>query len=281
MEILRFTDQYDFAAPLYGLEPDELRQRDHGSDPSRWLAVTADGAVAACDSFERPDRRTFLRFAGAGHDAHAALATAAGRDLGRRVFAVVDEANREQLNALRDVGFSTEVVGERFRIGFDRALDWLRHARPPGGFTMRSADGVDEDRLFTLDNAIRNDVPGSDGWRGDRDWFRDEFSERPPFDPETYLVASDDTNGEYVGLVRIWRNRSGPRLGLVGVLRQYRGTPVAPALLRQSLSAAARWGHEDFATETSPSNKHVYPRMRRLGAVSEGRFHQLVRRRGL
>jgi GNAT superfamily N-acetyltransferase len=100
--------------------------------------------------------------------------------------------------------------------------------------------------------------------------------EAPPFDRAAYLVGVVDGTGEYAGLVRIWRNPSGPRLGLVGVRRPYRSTPLAAALLKQGLAAASRWGHEAFTTETSLSNRAIYPRLTRLGAESLGRSHQLV-----
>jgi GNAT superfamily N-acetyltransferase len=88
----------------------------------------------------------------------------------------------------------------------------------------------------------------------------------------------EDRSGEYVGLIRIWRNPAGPRLGLVGVRRDHRGSPLAPALLERALTAAETWGHPTFETETSSSNRVVYPRMQRVGAESLGRFFQMVRR---
>ncbi len=276
MQVTRFLDEYDLVAPLYGLYPATLRERDRDGSPSRWLGLRNGVPVAVVDSFERPDRRTFLRFRGDDPSDFGHLGATVGGELGRPVYAVADESDSDRLTALQSAGFTTEVVVERFRIDFGVALDFLRHARPARGFTVRAADEVDEERLFALDNHIRNDVPGSEGWEGNREWFREELRESPPFDPTGYLVAVDDADGEYAGLVRMWRNPSGPRLGLIGVARQYRGSPVAPDLLRRALTAASSWGHDTFATETSPSNRATHPRMRRLRAEPEGRFHQLV-----
>jgi hypothetical protein len=69
----------------------------------------------------------------------------------------------------------------------------------------------------------------------------------------------------------------GPRVGMVGVVRLYRRTSIAAALLRQSLSAAAEWGGETFTAETSPDNGVIYPRLKRLDAVSLGQSIRLVR----
>lgn len=276
VEVLRFTDQYDATAALYGISADELRRRD-GADVLRWLALRSGSVVGAVNPWLRPDRRMFLSYVGADGASYGPLAEAVAAEARQSLHTMVEAGDTEAIGSLQAAGFVPENVIERFLIRFDDALAPLARVPTPSGFSLHGADEVDEDRLFTLDNAIRNDVPGSDGWRGDRAWFREELEDAPPFDRGGYVVAVDDGNGEYIGLVRIWRNPSGPRLGLVGVLRQYRGTLVAPALLRRALTAAASWGSPTFTTETSPSNRAIYPRMRRIGAESMGRAIQLVR----
>ncbi len=278
MDVILLTDQYEAAAPLYGKTPEELRARDAHRPGWRWLARRDGQAVGAVLAQERPDLRTFLSYAGDDLAALRPLTEAAARHLGGRLHTMADEAECGRLAALRTAGFETEMVSERFVIPFERAIAAVDRAWVPSGMSIRPADEVDEDRLFTLDNTLRQDVPGSDGWRGDRQWFREELAESPPFDPSAYLVGMDDRNGEYAALLRIWRNPDGPRLGLIGVVRQYRNTTIAAALLRQGLRAAAGWGHEHLVTETSPDNPVTYQRMARLGAESRGRFLQLVRR---
>ena len=182
------------------------------------------------------------------------------------------------MDALAASGFMPEIEVEGFRVRFDKALKWLDRAWVPAGFSIRPADAVDADRLFTLDNTLRHDVPGTAGWRGDREAFHAELREAPPFDPAGYLVAIHDANGEYVGLTRIWRNSNGPRFGLVGVLRQYRTTVIAAALMKQAVTATSRWGFETFTASTSPMNAVTYSRLRRMAAESIGRHVQLVRR---
>ncbi|MGF1667087.1 MAG: GNAT family N-acetyltransferase [Acidimicrobiia bacterium] len=279
MEIVRFTDEYELAAAVYDMAAAELRARDErqGQPLQRWLAVSDGEAAAAVSTWWRPDDRTFLYFVGSDRDAYSLLTEAVVDALAQPVHTFVDAEDGELVGALRSAGFEVEVVEERFRIRFDRVLAWLRRAWVPSGFGIHPADTVDEDRLFILDNMLRQDTLGTDGWQGDRDWFHEELVESPPFDPSAYLVAVDDRTGGYVGLVRIWRNPTGPRFGLIGVVPEYRSTTIAGALLRQALLAASEWGHETFTAETSPSNPTIYRRMGRIDANSLGRFHQMVR----
>jgi GNAT superfamily N-acetyltransferase len=218
----------------------------------------------------------FLRFVGDDHRAFGPLGERIGDELGNPVFATIGEDSGGARGSLQRAGFVIDMVSEGFRVRFDDALRWLRRAWVPSGFAIVSADRVDEDGLFDLDNALRNLVPGTEGWRGNRDWFHEELAERPPFDPAAYLVAIDLSSGAHAGLVRIWRNLSGARLGLIGVLPRFRSAPIAAALLQRALAAASTWGHDGFVTETSLDNAVVHPRLNRLGE-STGRFVQMVR----
>ena len=241
------------------------------------MAVHEGEAVAAVSTWRRPDGRTFLYFVGPDRAAYSLLVDAVVATLGRTVHSFADAEDGELVDALRSVGFETELIEERFRIRFDEALAWLRRAWVPSGLSIHPADTVDEDRLFILDNTLRNDTLGTEGWQGDRAWFHEEFADSPPFDPSAYLVAVDDRNEEYVGLVRVWRNPTGPRFGLIGVIPDYRNTTIAGALLRHALQAASEWGHDTFTAETSPSNLTIYKRMSGIGAESLGQFYQMVR----
>ena len=277
MNIARLTNEYDLVAPLYGCSADELSARDSANHRSvgRWVVATNGTAVAAVMAWVRPDDRVFLSFVGDA-DVRGRLGRAASIDLDRKVHTLADGDDVATLASLTDVGFVTEMESEAFVFAFDAALRWLRRGEVPPGFALVPAHTVDEDRLFALDNRLRCDVPGSDGWTGDRAWFHEELTESPPYDPTAYLVALHEPSGEYAGLVRIWRNRSGPRLGLIGVLPEYRRTMLAASLLRHALHAAAAWGHPTFTTETSISNRVIYPRLKRLGAERTGRFLQMV-----
>ena len=278
MHVERFTDQYGLAASVHGMSGDELRERDarRGQEPERWLALRADDAAGAVTVAGRPDGRVFLTFACPDKAAYGPLTEAVAATRRGPLHTRVDADAAEAVAALGAAGFAPELLAEDFRACFDVTLARLRRASVPRGFSIHGADAVDEGRLFTLDVAIRNDVPGTNGWRGDRRWFHDELSGDPAFDPAGYRVAIDDASGEYVGLARIWNNPSGPRFGLIGVLRHYRSTRIAAALLRQALDGAAAWGHASFTAETA--NPVLRRKLVRLGAESLGRSYQLVRR---
>jgi hypothetical protein len=112
------------------------------------------------------------------------------------------------VEAFRSAGFELEVTEERFRIRFDRVLAWLRRAWDPSGFSIHPADTVDEDRLFILDNTLRQATPGTDGWRGDRAWFHEDVTEPTsplgprPTDP-THAAQWDDGRRLIAGS-RVW-----------------------------------------------------------------------------
>lgn len=273
MCVVAFRDQYEAMAALSGKTAEELRQQDRnrGGPIRRWLAVDEMTVVGAITVRLRPDQRMFAAFAGRP-DHYAVLAGTAATDLSSNLYATAKTEDIATVTALRGAGFTVEVETERFRVRFDAVLARLGHATLPTGFGLHPARVVDIERLFVLDNIIRNDVPGTDGWQGSREWFRDEIS-----DPASYLVAINESRDEFAGLARIWRNPAGPRFGLVGVTRVYRNTPVGPALLRAVLTDAMGWGHPTFTAETSVTNRYIYPRLKRLGAESLGGDVQMVR----
>ena len=92
------------------------------------------------------------------------------------------------------------------------------------------ADDPDRDRrACALDNALRQDISGTEGWAWSYDAFLDELY-ASGFDPGCCFVAVG-RNARYVCLLRIWMNPSGLRLGLIAVLRSAparRTVPVSP-----------------------------------------------------
>ena len=275
----RFDGEYAAVAHLWELEPEDLAERDRRSDQpvQRWIAFEAGTALGAATAWLRPDNRMFLTFKAVDDRAIQPLVNAADLDLRRPLFTIADRSEPDRLDALLESGFSIEVEGERFRIPFSEVTRLVARAWVPSEYRIVSVKHVLTEAGFSLDNEIRDLVPGSDGWTGNRDWFCEEL-QSPEFEPDAYLVAQVIETGALVGLLRIWRNSDGPRLGLIGVLPGHRRQPVAAALLRQGLAAASTWGYDSFVTETSPSNANTYPRMVRLHSERLGGFAQLVRR---
>jgi hypothetical protein len=112
------------------------------------------------------------------------------------LFATVDESNTERRAALELLGFEAH----------RRELVLVLPARvervvSPAGLRARRADEVREIELRLLDDELRQDVPGTDGWRWLPRDFREETYESPQFDPAAYLVAEKER--ELVGICRV------------------------------------------------------------------------------
>jgi ribosomal protein S18 acetylase RimI-like enzyme len=147
----------------------------------------------------------------------------------------------------------------------------------PTGIRLVQADQVDEGSLRLLDDSLRQDVPGTDGWQWDEAGFRDETFESPAFDPATYLVAVDETSRELVGIARVWMRPDRPRLGFVGVLRPYRRRGLARALLAQVFSELDRRGVHEVSTEIDETNTASRALLEGLGAERTGTALELIR----
>jgi GNAT superfamily N-acetyltransferase len=213
----------------------------------------------------------FLAFVGAEGVLLPELVDEIQRELARTVWTVVDGDDTPRVRSLGLAGFGTEIVLARFSVPFELAMSAVRRAWVPGDLRLITADLAVEERLFELDVEIRNNVPGTEGWQGDRAWFHGELTDDRAFDPSAYLVAVEEGTGDYVGLVRFWRNPGGPRLGLVGVTRGRRGSVLAAALLHRAMRAASTWGFATFATETARTNRSTRPLLARLGVEPCGR----------
>lgn len=228
---------------------------------------------AGCDrrvtirSHVRPDGRCVMWPAGAWTPEQAATAAEIARSRGGTALTTVDEAAEEQRRALESAGFVAWRREATVEIQIDTALAALRDARMPDGVIVGSAAEVDEDRLRLLDDKLRDDIPGTSGWRNSREDFHSDTFGDAAFHPDTYLVAVEAASGEYVGLVRVWLNREGPRIGMIGVRRGHRRRGIAAALLRQALEAAHALGSSAATTEFDVENVASAGLMRRLGAV--------------
>ena len=147
---------------------------------------------------------------------------------------------------------------------------------PPAGVELVTADRVEEDRLRALDDELRQDVPGTDGWCWDAVGFRAEMA-GADFDPRVYIVATHSI--DYVGIARVWMRRPVPRLGFVGVSRPYRRRGVALALLSRAFGVLASGGIPEVTTEIDETNTASRGLLEGLGARKVGGSVELVLRR--
>jgi ribosomal protein S18 acetylase RimI-like enzyme len=144
----------------------------------------------------------------------------------------------------------------------------------PAGVTIVPADEKESDRLARLDERLRQDVPGSDGWVNDPEEFR-EYTFDEHFDPRLHLVAG--VGGEYAGLVRVWRGNRVPRLGLIAVLRWHRRRGLARALLHAAFTPLAERGIELVSAEADVTNTPSQALLASLGARRTGGSVELRR----
>jgi len=242
-----------------------------------WRALDGDLVAGEVSARLRPDNRWFLYFDTWRADAYPPLADAVARDLGRDLYVTLEDAEYDALEACAEAGFAVHRRESYYRIPTDPAVTGLAGAVLPAGLGVLSAADADITRLRRLDDALRQDVPGCEGWRWDAEQFRAEtFS--PFFDPATYLVAVDRVSGEYAGLVRIWRNRAGARLGLIAMLAQYRRRGIARALLGRAFAVLAARGDTRVVGEVDDTNVASISLLTGLGARRYGGNVELIRR---
>lgn len=193
-----------------------------------------------------------------------------------RVYASVDEGDEAKLRALLRLGFTPHRRELVLEVPTERARWSVLSVEPPPGISLVRADEVDEDQLRVLDDLLRQDVPGTDGWKWDVDGFREETYDTSAFDPATYLVALDG-DGVRVGLARVWMRPEQPRLGLVGVRFGWRRRGVARALVAQVLAAVSERRRSDVRTSVDETNTASRQLLLGFGAQTLGRLLEVRR----
>jgi ribosomal protein S18 acetylase RimI-like enzyme len=190
-----------------------------------------------------PEARTFLR-----PDGRRFLLGRPDGDLpSGTLFATADESDAERLHELEDLGF----VRERRELRLVLPTDVPKVPAPPGVAAV-SAGTVDEEMLRLLDDELRQDVPGTDGWHWTAAGFREETYLSPQFDPAVYLVATEGS--EHVGICRVWIRPEHPRLGFIGVRRALRRRRIARWLIGETFAVLHERGEPEAWTEVDETN---------------------------
>ncbi|HEV3480213.1 MAG TPA: GNAT family N-acetyltransferase [Gaiellaceae bacterium] len=242
-----------------------------------WRALAGGETVGAVKAFVRPDERCFVFFESCRPDAYGLLLGAVAEELGRDLYVIVDEADEARRSLYERLGFVVNRRESHYLVPTDPTITGLRDLEPPPGFVFIDAEQVDEDRLRVLDDALRQDVPGTDGWRWDEAGFREETFESPSFDPAAYLIAVDQTSRKYAGLTRVWNNPKGPKLGLIGVLPAHRRRGLARALLARAFDVLAERGKSEVFAEVDDANVASTSLLEALGARRTGGSIELIR----
>jgi len=246
--------------------------------PLGWTALRNGDVIGALRALIRPDRRCQLLPRDVAAEALGPLLDAAVDALRRDVYVEVDEAADDAQRVLAAKGFTVSRREHRYLVPTDPSRNALGRRPVPDGFGFVSAAEADVERLRELDDALRQDVPGTAGWRNDPADFARQLFTDPQFDPATYLLAVDGDTGRYVGLVRVWNRPVGPRLGLIGVLPAYRGRGLAIALLNQAFGVLHRRGRSAVDCEVDHTNTASNALLTGLGARRVGGNVEWVRR---
>ena len=221
-----------------------------------WRAFDDAETVGAVRARLRPDSRWRIGFESCRDDAYRPLldAVAAAVD-GSDLYLNVGEKDTESQARFAGLGF---VVNRRegfYRSPTDPAITGLVKAEPPDGVVFISAIDADEEDLRLLDQALREQVPGSEGWVWDPADFREETFDASDFDPATYVVAVDSDSARYIGLARVWVGRGLPRLGLIAVLPPYRRRGLATAMLGRVFGVLYGRGKAEVTYEIDDQNE--------------------------
>jgi ribosomal protein S18 acetylase RimI-like enzyme len=190
-----------------------------------------------------PEARTFLRPDGR----RFVLGRPTGELPPEELFASVEESDLGRLRAFEDLGF----VRERRELQLVLPTDRPRLPAPAGVVALR-ADEVAEETLRLLDDELRQDVPGTDGWRWTADDFREETFQSAHFDPAVYLVAAHE--GAHVGICRVWIRPEHPKLGFIGVRRSLRRHGIARWLIGEAFAVLHARGEREAWTEVDETN---------------------------
>jgi len=242
--------------------------------PNRlWHALDDDRVVGRAHLRRRPDGRAFVAADAWREPVTRALLDAVAADVPGDLYTLAAEDDADQLSLLAAAGYGMVRREDEFVIPVGPALAATAGPVPPG-VAIVPADEKESDRLARLDERLRQDVPGSDGWVNDPEEFR-AYAFDEHFDPRLYLVAV--VGGEYAGLVRVWRGTRVPRLGLVAVLRWHRRRGLARALLHAAFTPLAERGVELVSAEADAANGPSQALLASLGARRTGGAVELRR----
>jgi ribosomal protein S18 acetylase RimI-like enzyme len=139
---------------------------------------------------------------------------------------------------------------------------------PAGPHPFLDLEAADLERLRLLDDELRQDVPGTSGWR----WTHEDFVAETYSSPSVYLVTP-----AYNGICRVWLREPTPRLGFVGVRRAARGRGLGRALVAAALGETNALGFVEVTTAIDVENEESQALFRGFGARRVGGFVELVR----
>lgn len=234
-------------------------------------------AVGSITASLRPDNRWITWFGTDSHDSDAELVAAVAADVRAELYANAEQDDSEGQARLAALGFEPRRREGIYLIPTDPLLTGLDGLIPGEEVVIISAGDADEDYLRLLDVALRQDVPGADGWDWDPGDFRQETFDAADFDPATYLIAVDKDSGRYIGLARVWMSPGRPRLGLIAVMPPYRRRGIARVLLGKVFGVLHERGLAQVTCEIDDTNVASLALLTGIGAKRNSGTIEYVR----
>lgn len=244
-------------------------------EAGRWTAVDHRDRFGVLRVLVRPDQRAVVLLSAVDERARAALLDTVVAEHRGDLYASVAEDDLDAVAEFSTRGFRPHRREHNYLVPTDPARTRLP-ATLPSGYDLRPVTEADPDRWRQLDDTLRVDVPGADGWRNDPARFIADTFADPEFDPELYLIAVAAPD-EYAGLVRVWSRPERPRLGLIGTVRDHRRRGLAGALLGHVFAILHDRGQPDVECEIDEHNAASTALFTGLGAVRTGSTLELRR----
>lgn len=218
----------------------------YGDETGCW---TADGATLR--AVRRPDGAWWIGLPEEQPGAWPALVDAATQDgCGTLLISRPLDQGQEHERGLRRAGFTPARAETTWRLPIAAIPTTPVRAQ----HRIVSVAELDPEIVADLDNAIRADIPGTQGWVGTGAQLKDSLDD-PDFDPALYLVAQHPHTGRLDGLVRVWNRHPEPRLGCIGVTSSWRRTGLALALLQAVARTLHARGTTHITAETDDTNR--------------------------
>jgi len=288
--------------------PNELRSRDHHSDPAkyflgRWLAYDAAGAVVGSAvarhlswAFD-PDRYFF--WAGVKPDRRG---QGVGRALYSQVTGALQERGAAELWTATEETF-TDALAFLARRGFEeKAREWESRLAVPAfdpapytpllqrlageGITFTTLADLQQHAsnwlqvIYDLDTLLIADIPMPYPFtHPSLEEYAHEVVNDPGFLPEGYFLARD--GDQCVGLSFLERRELRPdslEHGFTGVRREYRGRGIATALKLKTIEYAHTHGYREIVTGNSTLNAPMLAINQKLGFVRQPAKVEFVKR---
>jgi GNAT superfamily N-acetyltransferase len=267
-----------------------LRIQDEENQTRRWLAVTSEGIRATLNVSCRPDGRFFmtLEHTPPMEPLLRELTQGAEQDLRASGVGYLYTLSRTGHPWLEASGFQVSRREQQFELCLEnipaKTLNFLERSYKrltKYGFEIASLAERQQEpqrdyKLWRLDNELRQAVPGTTGWNSSFEQFYKDTLATRAFDPDTYLVASKDN--DYLGLLRIWLNPSGPRLGLIAVKAAYYRTGLALALVHHAVKTCIAKGLNCVTAESDSTNESVLALHRTLNSKGTGETLEWVKK---